>query len=221
MRSQTKPGDVRAEKGTPLQSYEFQFSMIGAASPFRLPRRGKDERSLSRSVPATDPGTGGGGGIKNPVRRKMNVPFSEQWRSAMQDYKCAFCKTLYPAQETKPTCNVKTGCKNGTFVNVVVAPTTTVALVPPASYSPDTNHTVNQGYTGGGIHKPAKGSVYIHNDGEYAIALDGSTHSSGNAAWKGFKNTSTGWIYLGSYNANLTKVERGKSSKWDVIQLPL
>ncbi|MDX2153426.1 MAG: hypothetical protein SFV54_21965 [Bryobacteraceae bacterium] len=74
-------------------------------------------------------------------------------------------------------------------------------------YTKDTTNAVRNGYVGTGSHKPASNSCYIN--GKYAISPDGSTHSSGRACWKGFKETGTGWRYLGSFNETLDQVDRG------------
>jgi hypothetical protein len=70
------------------------------------------------------------------------------------------------------------------------------------------------GFNPNSSHKPS-GPVYIHLGGKYAIAPDGSTHSGGNACWKGFKLLGQGWTYLGSFDANLNKVDRGANSGGD------
>ncbi|MGL4554131.1 MAG: hypothetical protein ACRC33_23455 [Gemmataceae bacterium] len=136
----------------------------------------------------------------------------------MADYVCGKCKTEYPGAKSTPACTVTTQCKNGVFVRVVEKKEAEVVLTPPTCYSLDTSKTVYKGYTGSGSHKP-KSSVWIHTGGLYAISIDGSTHSSGRAAWKGFLSTSTGWRYLGSYDVNLAKVDRGAGTG-DVPQLP-
>jgi hypothetical protein len=129
----------------------------------------------------------------------------------MPDWVCKKCKTEYLEVKLKPQCNNSKGCANGAFVTALVksvTPTTVVStLVPPTSYSSDGGE-VRKNFSSKSSHKP-NGPVYIHHGGKYAIAPDGSTHSSGKACWKGFKLTSQGWIYAGSYDSDLQKADRG------------
>jgi hypothetical protein len=135
----------------------------------------------------------------------------------MPDYVCKKCGAEFPDAKKKPSCNATKSCANGAFVTMKMAAvvTTTVAtpLTPPASYSHD-GGAVRLGFNPNSSHKPS-GPVYIHLGGKYAIAPDGSTHSGGNACWKGFKLLGQGWTYLGSFDENLNKVDRGANSGGD------
>jgi hypothetical protein len=138
----------------------------------------------------------------------------------MPDYVCKKCGTEYPNVKVKPQCNAKKGCANGAFVTMKVVAVTVapvVTLVPPPSYTHD-GGAVKAGFSERSSHKPS-GPVYMHHGGKFAIAPDGSTHSSGQACWKGFKLSAQGWTYLGSYDQNLTKADRGGNSAGDQ-QLP-
>lgn len=140
----------------------------------------------------------------------------------MPDFICKKCNTEYRDVKKKPQCSNKPGCANGMFVTPLlaaapVAPVVAAPLVPPPSYAHD-GGAVRAGFSSKSSHKPS-GPVYVHNGGEYAIAPDGSTHSGGNACWKGFKRTAQGWVYAGSYDANLRKADRGGAAIEN--QLPL
>ena len=104
------------------------------------------------------------------------------------------------------------------LVVAAVATAVVAPLVPPASYTHDGGDVRNNLNPTSRSHRPS-GPVYVHHTGNYAIAPDGSTHSSGRACWKGFKLMGQGWTYLGSYDQDLTKVDRGGNSGGDQ-QLP-
>jgi len=136
----------------------------------------------------------------------------------MPDYQCGRCKTIYQDCKDQPTCTVSKQCKDGMFVKLYT-PTPVVAQVTvPTTYTKDMYGIVRGNWAGGG-HKP-QGVVYVHEDGEYAISRDDSSHDGGHACWKGFKLKAQGWCYIGSFGPDLTKVNRGGVSTDDTSELP-
>lgn len=148
----------------------------------------------------------------------------------MPHWKCGTCGRELGQSQTQPTCWNTKNCKGGTNVFQFTPTIQAMAINPDVNaegaaaelgYAKDNAGSVRTNYDGVGSHKPG-GDCFIHSQGKFAISRDGSTHSGGMAAWKGFKKTGNKWIYLGSYDNGLHKADRGGTGKQKMgeAQLP-